>query len=184
MQRLASQHGKGRPAVVAKSPVVLGTLLGAIFGVWDILVTAVDPLANDTPAALLMFYGPMFTAWGLAGFAATWRSGQAVQGAKTGGTIAFVTFVVFSIANLARVNLFLNAIRDRADWQNMVVRFQTSVFESFRAFVNYVYLSGAPFKMLVASAIGTVTGLMGGALWRVFHRRSNDASLVKGIRGQ
>ena len=82
MPRLASQHAKGRPAVVAKSPVVLGTLLGAIFGVWDILVTAVGPLANDTPAALLMFYGPMFTAWGLTGFAATWRSGRAVQGAK------------------------------------------------------------------------------------------------------
>ena len=59
----------------AKSPVAFGTLLSAIFGVWDILVTAVDPLAEDTPVALLMFYVLMFTAWGLAGFAATRRGG-------------------------------------------------------------------------------------------------------------
>jgi len=67
-------------AAVTSSPAWGHTIL--VINFWDILVTAVDPLANDTPAALLMFYGPMFTAWGLTGFAATWRSGRAVQGAK------------------------------------------------------------------------------------------------------
>ena len=104
----------------------------------------------------------MFMARGLAGFAAARRRGRLSRGGKAGGTVALVTFVVFWIANLARVNLFLNAMRDRAGWQNLVVRFQTSGFESFRAFVNYVYLSGAPFKILVATAIGTVMGLVGG----------------------
>ena len=161
---------------LAKSPIALGALLGAVFGAWDILVTAVDPLADDTPTALLMFYGPMFTTWGLAGFASTRRSGRVTQGGKVGGTVAFVTFVVFWIANLVRVNLFLNTIRHRADWQNVVARFQTSGFESFRAFANYDYLSGAPFKIFVAAAIGTVMGLIGGLCGMVFHRRSNNAS--------
>jgi hypothetical protein len=115
---------------LANSPIALGALLGAIFGAWDILVTAVDPLADDTPAALFIFYGPMFTAWGLAGFAAARRSGRLTRGGKAGGIVALVTFVVFWIANLARVNLFLNAMGGRADWQNLVVRFQTSGFES------------------------------------------------------
>jgi len=158
-----AMHTSDSMRQLANSPIALGALLGAIFGAWDILVTAVDPLADDTPAALLIFYGPMFTTWGLAGFASTRRSGRVTHGVKVGATVAFFTFVVFSTANLVRVNLFLNTIRYRADWQNLVVRFRTSGFESFRAFVNYFYLSGAPFKILVATAIGAVTGLIGGA---------------------
>lgn len=32
-------------------PVLLGVLLGAGFGVWNLIATQLDPLAEDTPAA-------------------------------------------------------------------------------------------------------------------------------------
>jgi hypothetical protein len=64
--------------------------------------------------------------------------------------------------NLLRINLFFDAILDRADWQNMVARFRASGGGSLTAAINYNYLADAPFKILVASLIGAATGLFGG----------------------
>jgi hypothetical protein len=60
--------------------VILGLVLGASFGLWDLIVTLLDPLAEDDPRALLLFYGPMFAIWGLAGFVAARRTGRIVEG--------------------------------------------------------------------------------------------------------
>lgn len=142
--------------------LVLGVVVGIAFGIWNLIATYLDPLADDTPLALLIFYGPMFTAWGYAGFGAKQRSSRIVEAIVAGATVAFVTFVIFWIANLVRVNLFLETIRNRADWQNLVLRFQQSGFDSFRAFVNYEYLTGAPMKIFVPCVIGAIVGLIGG----------------------
>jgi hypothetical protein len=147
-----------------RHPVRLGILLGAVFGVWNLIATIVSPLAEDTPPALLVFYGPMFAIWGLAGFMAFCRSGRHLDAVKTASGIAFVTFVVFDIAVLIRVNLFLDVVSQRSDWRNLMMRFQSSGFESLRLYVNYLNVIGAPFKILVASTIGAVMGLMGGLI--------------------
>ena len=55
---------------------------------------------------------------------------------------------------IARVNLSLDVMSQRPDWRNLVARFEESGFDSFRLFVNYVYITGTPFKLAVASAIG------------------------------
>jgi hypothetical protein len=73
-----------------------------------------------------------------------------------------ITFSVFSCANVLRVNLFLDVLRDREDWARMVALFPSSGFQSFRAFVNYEYAVGAPLKLATATMIGAVTGLAGG----------------------
>jgi hypothetical protein len=151
-------------------PVHLGLLLGVIFSLWNLTATRLNPLAEDTVAALLMFYGPMFTIWGLAAFAATRRTGRLVDGAKVGATIAFVTFVVFVVARIVGVNLFLEATSQRADWQNLMIRFRASGFESLRLYANYEYLTGAPLKILVASVIGLCMGLVGGVFGSLSRR--------------
>ncbi len=104
----------------------------------------------------------MFASWGLVGFVATRRTGRVLDGVKAGAAVAFVTFVVLFLAVILRVNLFLETMTQRPDWQNMMARFQVSGFESLRAYVNYDYLVGTPFKGLVASMIGAGTGLVGG----------------------
>jgi hypothetical protein len=113
-------------------------------------------------AALLVFYGPMFAFWGLAGFAASRRTGRLVDGAKVGATVAFVTFAIFVGVRIVGVNLFLESTSQRADWQSLMMRFRASGFENLRLYANYEYLTGAPFKILVASVIGVCTGLVGG----------------------
>jgi len=66
------------------------------------------------------------------------------------------------MANCIVVNLFLDATSQRSDWQNLMERFQASGFGSLRAYANYVYVTGAPFKTFVASIIGAGAGLVGG----------------------
>jgi len=139
-----------------------GLVLGLAFGVVDLVGTWLFPLADDTPIALLAFYGPMFVGWGIAALRAARRLGRLADAIKVGTTIAFATFLVYIVANFVRVNVFLDTIRFRQDWQNPVRRFHDSGSSSLRAFVNYDYLKGAPLKIGVASAIGAGTGLVGG----------------------
>jgi len=84
--------------------LALGLLLGAGFGLWNLIATRLNPLAEDTPTALLLFYGPMFAIWGLAGFGASRRTGRLSYAIKVGATVAFVTFVVYTVAVMRRIN--------------------------------------------------------------------------------
>lgn len=153
-------------------PVLLGLLVGTGFGLWNLIATRLDPLAEDTPIALLTFYGPMFVIWGVVGFSASRRTGRLLDGVKVGATVALVTFLVYVLTQFIRVNLFLDALTERGDWQNLMVRFRNSGYESLRWYVNYEGLTGAPFKILVASLIGAVTGSVGGLLGSISRRRA------------
>lgn len=156
--------------------LALGLFLGAGFGLWNLIATRLDPLAEDTPIALLVFYGPMFAIWGLAGFRVSRRTGRLLDAVKVGATVAFVTFVVFVFARIVGVNLFLDTMSQRSDWQNLMERFQASGFESLTVYANYEYVTGAPFKILVASIIGAGTGLMGGCFGRLVRRKMGRIS--------
>src|SRR3954471_15598678 len=101
-------------------PVLLGLILGAGFGLWNLIASLVDPLADDTPGALLMFYGPMFIIWDLVGFGAARRTGRVSDAVKVGATVALVTFVVYTLTVFLRVNLLLDTLSQRSDWQHMV----------------------------------------------------------------
>ena len=149
---------------VRLEPQVLltGLGLGAVFSTWNVIAARLSPLAEDSAAALLIFYGPLFTVWGLVGFVATSRTTRLSSGVKAGAAVAFVTFAVFTAAVIIRVNLSLDTVSHRPDWQNLIAGFRGSGSQRLRAYINYVYLTGAPFKILVASAIGSSVGFVGG----------------------
>jgi membrane protein implicated in regulation of membrane protease activity len=151
-------------------PVPLGLILGAGFGLWNLIATLLDPLAEDDLIPLLTFYGPMFAIWGLAAYKASRRTGQLWDAVKVGAVVAFITFAVYTIAVIIRVNVFLDIMSRRPDWQNLIERFQASGFRTLRGFVNYEYATGAPFKIIVATMIGVTTGLVGGLLGCLGHR--------------
>jgi len=151
-----------RQALSLIDGLTLGVALGAVAGAWNLLYTHFDPLADDTPLALLGFYGPLFAAYAIAGFSAARRGGRVLHALRSGATVAFATFVVFFAAILLRVNLYLDAIRHRDDWRSLVAGYHASGFESLRTYANYVYLTGAPLKILVSVAIGAAFGWIGG----------------------
>lgn len=152
--------------------LAVGLVLGVVFSVLNVISAYVAPLADDSLTAIAAFYGPMFLTWGLAGFAAARHSGKPLVGLKTGALVAFGTFVVLTIVVIVRVNLSLHLMTQRPDWQNLIARFNASGFENLRIYVNYEYLKGAPFKILVASTIGAVFGFLGGCMSLAFRRRT------------
>lgn len=151
--------------------LLLGLIVGVVFGFANLIVTWLYPLADDSPGALLRFYGPMFFLWALASFRAARRTGRLLSGVTTGLFVAFATFCAFDLLILVRVNLFLGELTGRADWQNMMLRFRASEFDSLRLFVNLDYVRGAPLKLAVSCAIGVVMGGVGGFLGQLRHRR-------------
>ncbi len=147
-------------------PVLLGLVLGAVFGIGNLIVTGFVPLADDSPAALLAFYGPMIALWGVAGYVATWRTGRVLEGVKAGALAALATFVVFDLAVILRANLFLEQLSQRSDWHDLMARYQASGFTSLRLFANYVYLTNTPLLISVGTVIGAVVGSVGGLVGR------------------
>ena len=105
-----------RRSALVDNPLLLGLMVGLAFGAANLLMTWMYPVADDTPGALLLFYGPMFFLWAFAAFRATRRSGRFVYGVATGMLVAFATFCVFDLIVIARVNLFLSELTGRADW--------------------------------------------------------------------
>ncbi len=156
---------------LANNPLLLGLIVGLVFGSVNLVFTWLYPLDDDSPGALLRFYGPMFFVWALVSFRAARRSGRLLSGVTTGMIVAFATFCIYDALVLLRVNLFLNDLTGRADWQNMMMRFRRSGFDSLRLFVNLDYIKGLPLKTGVASVIGGLMGSIGGSLGRLTHAR-------------
>jgi hypothetical protein len=149
---------------VVDAPLVLGLIVGLVFGAANLVHTWLYPVEDDTVWAVLRFYGPMFFVWGLASFRAVGRTGRWVSGVTAGATVAFATFAVFEVFVLTRANLFLDELTSRPDWQHVMMRFQASESDSLRLFVNLDYLKGAPFKVGVSCAIGATIGIIGGSM--------------------
>jgi hypothetical protein len=149
------------------SPVRFGLVLGVVFGLLNLISTKLFPLADDTPGALLAFYGPMFSLWAITSFVASRTTGQWWAGIKAGVAVAFATFLVYDLLVILRVNLFLNELTGRSDWQGLLVRFRASGFDSLRAYVNYEYVTGTPLKIFAAMVIGAGMGTLGGGVGRL-----------------
>ena len=152
--------------------VLTGFLVGSVFGAVDLFLTWLDPVEDETPLGLLLFYGPMFMSWAIAAYIAAGRGGRFSSGAIGGIFVAFATSIIFVGLNLLRVNLFLDQLVDRVDWQNMMMRFRASG-DTLRLFVNSDYIRGAPLKIGAGSALGALMGSAGGAAWWLRHGRKH-----------
>ena len=152
---------------LVENALFLGFIVGLGFGLWDVALTWLRPLEDDSPGVLLRFYGPMFLVWMLISFRAARRTGRFSSGVVAGMAIAFGTFCVFVVLNFLRVNLLLEQLTGRPDWQNMMVRFRASGSESLRLFVNLDDLEGTPFKIGFATALGGAMGSLAGGMARL-----------------
>jgi hypothetical protein len=157
---------------LSRRPLVIGLVVGLIFGFADIVQTWLNPTEDDSPIAVLRFYGPMFLTWTVVSCRTARGTGRWWSGTASGMVVAFATFAAFIVLNFLRVNLFLDELTGRPDWQNMMARFRTSGFEDLRLFVNFVYLTEVPLKIAAATAFGAVFGALGGTLGWVTHARA------------
>ena len=159
-----------RQVVSVMDGVKMGAWLGAAFGTVSLLATVFAPLAQDTPLVLAWFFGTMYAIWGFAGFKAYRQTRLLGHAFKVGVVVAFTTLAVYHLMTIVRVNLFLDSIIERPDWQDLLWGFRASGFRSLRTFANYVYFTRAPLRLLLASMMGACTGLLGGLLSMAYYR--------------
>ena len=141
-------------------PVVFGAVLGTLLGGWILVSTLVAPLAEDTPVIVATMFGAVFLALGVPGFAARRRGGRFVDALEAGAIAGTVAFALFLLLGILRVNLFLDIIRDRSDWANLVADYARSDFQSLRGYANFVYAK----QILVLPVVGVVAGAISGSL--------------------
>ncbi len=157
-------------SVTGKS-LSVGLIGGVFFGLADLFLTWLRPLEDDSPSVLLRLYGPMFLLWMAISFAAARHTGRIRAGAIAGVAVAFGTFCIFVVINFLRVNVFLDQLTGRPDWQNMMGRFRASGSDNLRLFINLDYLRGTPLKVGFFTALGGIMGTIAGSVGRLSRRR-------------
>jgi hypothetical protein len=145
-------------------PVAFGLVLGTLLGGWMLVSTVVAPLAEDTPVIVGTMFGVVFLALAVPGFAARRRGGHFVDALEAGAIAGTITFALFLLLGILRVNLFLDVIRNRADWKNLVADYTRSDFQSLRAYANYAYAKQIVVFPVVGVVAGAISGSIGGLL--------------------
>ena len=145
-------------------PIVFGLVLGTLLGGWILVSTVVAPLAEDTPVVVGTMFGAVFLALAVPGFAARRRGGHFVDALEAGAIAGTITFALLLLLGILRVNLFLDIIRNRSDWQNLVADYTRSDFQSLRAYANYVYAKQIVVFPVVGVVAGAISGSIGGLL--------------------
>ena len=85
--------------------------------------------------------------------------------AVTSGLLAgMASMAVLHIAAIVRVDVFLEQIRDREDWVNLISRFHASGFQSLRTYANYEYVRQFPILLMLGAVVGGFCGTLGGAI--------------------
>ena len=143
---------------------MFGLVLGTLLGAWILVSTVVAPLADDMPLAIGAMFGIVFLALAVPGFSARRRGGHFVDALEAGAVAGTITFALFLLFGILRVNLFLDTIRSRSDWQNLIADYATSDFQSLRAYANYVYAKQIVVFPVVGVVAGAISGSLGGLL--------------------
>jgi len=151
-------------------PVTFGAVLGTLLGGGILVSTLVAPLADDTPVLVATMFGVVFLALAVPGFAARRRGGHFVDALQAGGVAGTITFTLFLLLGILRVNLFLDVIRNRSDWQNLVADYAHSDFQSLRGYANFVYAKQIVAFAVVGVVAGAISGSLGGLLAGVVRR--------------
>jgi hypothetical protein len=145
-------------------PLAIGLSAGASLGVLNLVATARQPFADDESGAMLLWAAAIVLVWSAASSAAAWHTRRFADAVAAGIIAGVATLLVFHAASILRVNLFLDLIRHRTDWQNLVARFNASGYGSLRTYANYEYVRMTPLIIAVGAVAGAVSGVLGGAL--------------------
>lgn len=146
------------------SPLAWGVLIGVVLGTWQLIDTAAEPLAEDTPGAMIGIVGTMLVSWTLASMAAALPSRRFTHALVAGVTAGVATMAVVDVTSILRVNLFLDEIRHRDDWVNLMARFEASGVQSLRVYANWEYVRGTPIVLALGAVAGGVCGALAGVM--------------------
>lgn len=156
-----------RQVLSVVSPVVWGLTIGVAAGALQLLDTAIEPLADDSAGAMAVIVGTLMLLWVAASAAVGRSSGRLLDAVVAGFLVGAATMAVIHVSAIVRVNVFLDQLRDREDWANLLSRFHASSAQSLRAYANDEYLRQSPLLLLLGAVVGGFCGAVGGAIDRV-----------------
>jgi hypothetical protein len=145
-------------------PTMIGLSIGAVLGLVNLIGTARWPLADDDALTMLAWIVALLAMWSAAVVFLTRGTRHLAHAVIVGAILGVATMLVFDATAIVRVNVFLDAIRHRDDWQNLLVRYQNSGFRSLRAYANYEYAIGTPMVIALGTIAGAISGGVGGLL--------------------
>jgi hypothetical protein len=154
------------------SDVGLGLAVGIVLSLSNLASTIIAPLAEDTPFRVRVFFGTLMLVWSFAGFAGFERTRRFVESAKAGAVVGVISAGIFHITAVLRLNLFLETVSRRSDWEGLLLNFRRSNFESLRAYANYAYLQQTLLILLLGVLVGGVCGTLGGVVSRITQNRT------------
>jgi hypothetical protein len=149
------------------SPLAWGLMIGTVLGTFQLVNTAIEPLADDDAVSMCGGLVVILLLWTLASVTAGLPARSFKQSMIAGALAGVGTMFVFDITSILRVNLFLDQIRYRDDWINLIDRFEASGFQSLRAYANWEYLPGAPVIVGLGAVAGGACGIVAGVVNRI-----------------
>jgi hypothetical protein len=153
-----------RQVVSFVSPVAWGLAIGLAVGSAQLLDTAIQPLADDSAGSMIGVVSALMFLWIVASAAAGRRSDRFRDTVAAGLLVGLATMAIVQLAALVRVNVFLEQIRFREDWVNLVSRFHASGFQSLRVYANYEYVRQSPILLALGAVAGGFCGVVAGAI--------------------
>jgi hypothetical protein len=150
-------------------PTVWGLAIGAAAGAATLISTAANPLQEDSPGAMALWFGSLLLVWIAIGFGAARRSRTFRDAVLAGVLAGLATMAVLDVAAIVRANVFLDEIRHRSDWQNLLARYYASGFRNLRLYATYEYLTISPLLLALGVCAGALSGAVGGAVSGMIH---------------
>ena len=138
----------GFSTAVKSSPLHFGLMVGLVLGLVNLALSWLYPLADDTPRRAAAVCWTDVSPVGVRVLQSLpWSRTAVVRCFDWILTVAFATFLVSDVLILLRVNLFLNELTGRDDWQSASAAFGPAISgAAFGLFVNLDYLKQAPLK--------------------------------------
>jgi hypothetical protein len=146
------------------SPAAWGLAIGVLLGTLQLIDTAFEPLSDDSAGIMMGILATLLMLWTLASVAAGLPSRRFRHALVAGVLAGIATMAVIDLTSILRVNIFLDQIRYRDDWINLVARFEASGSQSLRAYANWEYVRGTPFVLGLGAIAGGISGAIAGVI--------------------
>jgi len=155
------------------SPIAWGLAVGVALGTLQLVTTARAPLADDDARGMMVMASVILLLWTSISVAASFPTRRFRDAVVAGMLAGLATMAVFDATSILRVNVFLDQIRYRDDWVNLVARFDASNAPNLRAYANWEYVRGTPFVLAIGVVAGALCGALAGVINRSIGSRGN-----------
>jgi hypothetical protein len=153
------------------SPIAWGLAVGVVLGTLQLVNTARAPLADDDAGGMLFMAAVIVLLWTSISVATSFPTCRFRDAVVAGMLAGLATMAVFDATSILRVNVFLDRIRYRDDWVNLVARFDASNAPTLRAYANWEYVRGTPTVLAIGVVAGGLCGALAGVINKSFGSR-------------